>query len=93
MDALTKLLKQIGQVNKATMKEGDHLIAYNTVTTEINVKKIISVETEETSPGWLILILDDDVKVYLESTETNVLRENILYMKPGTKLKEVVDKI
>lgn len=75
------------------MKEGDHLIAYNTVTTEINVKKIISVETEETSPGWLILILDDDVKVYLESTETNVLRENILYMKPGTKLKEVVDKI
>lgn len=75
------------------MKEGDYLIAYNTVTTEINVKKIISVETEETSPGWLILILDDEVKVYLESTETNVLRENILYMKPGTKLKEVVDKI
>lgn len=75
------------------MKEGDYLIAYNTVTTEINVKKIISVETEETSPGWLILILDDDVKVYIESTETSVLRENIFYMKPGTKLKEVVDKI
>ena len=75
------------------MKEGDYLIAYNTVTTEINVKKIISVETEETSPGWLILILDDGVKVYLESTEISVLRENILYMKPGTKLKEVVDKI
>lgn len=75
------------------MKEGDYLIAYNTVTTEINVKKIISIETEETSPGWLILILDDGVKVYLESTETSVLRENILYMKPGTKLKEVVDKI
>ena len=93
MDALTKLLKQIGQVSKATMKEGDYLIAYNTVTTEINVKKIISVETEETSPGWLILILDDGVKVYLESTEISVLRENILYMKPGTKLKEVVDKI
>lgn len=75
------------------MKEGDYLIAYNTVTTEINVKKIISIETEETSPGWLILILDDGVKVYLESTETSVLRESILYMKPGTKLKEVVDKI
>lgn len=49
------------------MIQPDYVIAYNNSTKEVELKKIVDIETEENSPGWIIVSLEgESTKLYFD---------------------------
>lgn len=63
----------------------DYVITYNKSTKEVGLKKIIDIETEENSPGWIIVNLEgESTKIYFDTNSGgSIERGDTVYILPG----------
>lgn len=67
------------------MIQPDYVITYNKSTKEVGLKKIVDIETEENSPGWIIVGLEgESTKIYFNTNNGgSTERGDIVYILPS----------